>query len=209
LVGDQLVGVLTVYSPLRDAFTEDHRRVMEVIGGQISRSFHRAVLFQSRRLHSDQDSGTGLPNVRHLERVVANELSTSSASGTLSVILIKVGPPARAHTNQWLPSSAVLSKVAESARSALRGADLLFHFSAKELAVLLLRTDSEAARHVADRVARHVNTDANEEIGGAVEVAVGVASAPDDGLSLDDLLRVAERRERTDIDSGENPPSIH
>ena len=44
LVGDQLVGVLTVYSPLRDAFTEDHRRVLEVIGGQISQSFHRAVL---------------------------------------------------------------------------------------------------------------------------------------------------------------------
>ena len=53
LVGDQLVGVLTVYSPLRDAFTEDHRRVLEVIGGQISQSFHRAVLFQSRRLQSD------------------------------------------------------------------------------------------------------------------------------------------------------------
>jgi diguanylate cyclase (GGDEF)-like protein/putative nucleotidyltransferase with HDIG domain len=209
LVDDHLVGVLTVYSPIRDAFTEDHRRVLEVIGGQISQSFHRAVLFQSRRLHSEQDSGTGLPNVKHLERVVANELSTATTSAALSIILIKIGPPASAHPDQWLPSSGVLAKVAEYARGALRGADLLFHFSAKELAILLLRTNFEAARQIADRVARCINANAEEGLGTAVEVVVGVASAPDDGLSLDDLLRVAERREPANIDSAENPPSIH
>ncbi len=121
LVGDQLVGVLTVYSPLRDAFTEDHRRVLEVIGGQISQSFQRAVLFQAQRLQSDRDSDTGLPNVRHLERLVANELSTTNTFGTLSILLVKVGPPSTKHGDQWLPSPEVLTQVAESARSALRG----------------------------------------------------------------------------------------
>src|SRR6185503_5712763 len=35
----QLIGVLSLYSELADGFTEDHRRVIEVVARQISHTF--------------------------------------------------------------------------------------------------------------------------------------------------------------------------
>jgi diguanylate cyclase (GGDEF)-like protein/putative nucleotidyltransferase with HDIG domain len=209
LIGEQLVGVLTVYSPTRDAFTEDHRRVLEVIASQISPSLHRAVLSQTERLHLDRDSETGLPNVRILERMVANELSAPQPASTqLSIVLLSVGPPSTVNWKQWLPSSHVLSLVAESVRGALRGADLLFHFSSRELAVLLLRTDRNVARQVAERIAAQVNS-STKAAGADLEVSVRIASAPEDGRSLDALLKAAEQREGSDFGPGDITPSIH
>jgi hypothetical protein len=141
--------------------------------------------------------------------VVANELAGPTAQNQFSIILITIAPPSASHKNQWFPASDVLAKVASSARGALRGADLLFHFSAKELAILLLRTDRSLARQIADRVAKRVNGVAENEFGTAVEVLVGVASAPDDGLSLEALVRVAESQDRGGITSNDTPSSIH
>jgi putative nucleotidyltransferase with HDIG domain len=209
LIGDQLVGVLTVYSPIRDAFTDDHKRVLEVIGGQVSHTLHRAVALQRERMTSDRDTATGLPSARQFERLVASELATPEASTQLSIVLLRLAPPSPTDWKQWYPSPDVLTRVAASARNALRGADLLFHFGARELAILLLRTDAAAARQVAERVGGRVRAASDEPGGALVEVSIGIASAPTDGVSLEALLNVAAQRERSGAGPNGTPPSIH
>ena len=39
--GSQLVGVLSVYSTIADAFTDDHRRLIEVVARQVSETIRQ------------------------------------------------------------------------------------------------------------------------------------------------------------------------
>jgi transcriptional regulator with GAF, ATPase, and Fis domain len=66
--GNELVGVLSLYSVDADAFNEEHKRLLEVIGGQVSHSVRHALRFEQHRATDLRDAGTGLPNIRHLER---------------------------------------------------------------------------------------------------------------------------------------------
>ena len=67
LVNEELVGVLTVYSTDRDAFSEEHRRIVEVIARQVSETVQDTVNLRpdERDLH---DRVSGLPNRQYLER---------------------------------------------------------------------------------------------------------------------------------------------
>jgi diguanylate cyclase (GGDEF)-like protein len=192
LTGDALVGVLTVYSPHRQAFSEDHRRVLEVIGAQISNTLRRAVTFQRERFLVDRDSHTGLPNARQLERIVSNELALGDTSAPLSIVVVRVAIDEKRSGRH--SSEDILRLLAEISRPALRGADLVFHFASNELAILLLHTDDEASKRVMKRVARRL---ANEQkMPAEVSITMGLASTPSDGLNLSDLLSIAGQRER-------------
>jgi diguanylate cyclase (GGDEF)-like protein len=192
MIADLLVGVLTVYSPHRQAFSEDHRRVLEVIGGQVSHTLRRAVAFQRERSLVERDSHTGLPNARQLEQIVVNELSLGDSAVPLSLVVVRVTVEDRRSVRHGAEDT--LRLVAEASRPALRGADLVFHLAANELAILLLRTDDEASKRVIRRLARRLATD--PRMPSDVSISMGVASTPSDGVSLSDLLNSAEQRER-------------
>ena len=204
LTGDTLVGVLTVYSPHRHAFSEDHRRVLEVIGAQVSDTLRRAVTFQRERHLVDRDSHTGLPNARQLERIVSTELALGESSVPLSILIVRITIDER--RGRQSPED-VLRLLAETSRPALRGADLVFHFAPHELAILLLRTDDESSQRVMRRVAKRL---ANEQrLPSDVSITIGLASTPSDGLSLSELLNIAGQREQTLSEYISTSPSIH
>jgi GAF domain-containing protein len=50
LSGDALIGVVSLYSPELNAFTEDHKRIIEAVGRQIAHTLERA--FRIRRHHA-------------------------------------------------------------------------------------------------------------------------------------------------------------
>ena len=66
-----LVGVLSLYSPTKDAFTEDHTRIAEAVARQVSQTVLEARQFDVDRASSPKDPMTGLPNVEHLRRLFA------------------------------------------------------------------------------------------------------------------------------------------
>jgi GAF domain-containing protein len=78
MAANELVGVLTVYSTHREAFTEDHRRLVEVVARQVSQTVKHAVDFSRDNAEKLRDQLTGLPNRQHLERFVASELAASA-----------------------------------------------------------------------------------------------------------------------------------
>jgi diguanylate cyclase (GGDEF)-like protein/putative nucleotidyltransferase with HDIG domain len=205
LTGDTLVGVLTVYSPHRQAFSEDHRRILEVVGAQVSHILGRAVTFERERFLADRDSHTGLPNARQLEQIVSNELALGDTSLPLSIVVVRVTLDER-RLGRHTPEE-VLRLLAEASRPALRGADLVFHFAANELAILLLHTDDEASKRVMRRVARLLASE--QRVPAEASITMGIASTPSDGLSLSDLLNIAGQRERALSEYITASPSIH
>jgi len=149
MVVSDLVGVLTVYSTHRDAFTEDHRRLVEVIARQVSQTVKHAVEFSRDNSEKLRDQLTGLPNRQHLERFVASELL---ASGGLpcSILVLDVKHGAVKSTSRV--TEPLIGQFADAIRSGLRGADLLFRYDADRFVALLTQTDAATAETVGRRV---------------------------------------------------------
>lgn len=212
-VENALVGVLTVYSTHRDAFTEDHRRIIEVIARQVSRTVEHAINLQSERQTTFRDRLTGLPNLQHLERFIASEMAFGSGGMPLSIIFIDVQSLSRLNRAQSRGGSdQTLADVADAIRKALRGADVLFRYSEREFVVLLTQTGAESAAGVLQRIeARlieaHLTPDVLDKDSAAT---LGAATAPNDGTTLGELVQVARRREGPVRPAPvDRPPSIH
>ena len=201
IVGADLIGVLTVYSTHRDAFTEDHRRIAEVVARQVSQTVRRAADYKREHTERLRDHFTGLPNRQHLERFILSELS--SAGGLpCSVVLVDA--------RVWRSTRGALqqgpSQLVPAIRSALRGADLLFMYDIDIFVGLLTQTDATTADSVARRVVTELTGVRSSDELSRVFI-VGRATAPDDGVQLFDLIRAAESRPLPN--SPINRPSVH
>ena len=64
---DRLIGVLSLYSNELNGFNDDHRRIIEVVAGQIAHTFSRAIEFENS---SRRDSVTGLPHLEQLATLI-------------------------------------------------------------------------------------------------------------------------------------------
>ena len=67
VVDGELIGVLTLYSGEPNAFNEDHRRIIEVVGREIARAFERAT---TSKIPQDREHLAGLPNLKQLEQFI-------------------------------------------------------------------------------------------------------------------------------------------
>jgi diguanylate cyclase (GGDEF)-like protein/putative nucleotidyltransferase with HDIG domain len=197
VVGDKLVGVLALYSAARSAFSEDHRRIVEVVARQVSRTIAQAVDFDRRRLSSMRDALTGLPNLEHLKQLISSEIADRKDPVPLSLLLIDVdGLKSINEAYGRSVGDKVLGQVVEATRRSLRGADLLFRYGSDEFVALLTQTESHTAQTVASRIVQSVRAvklrDIKPEV--PVSASIGIATAPTDGTNFDTLLRTAQAR---------------
>lgn len=196
---DSLVGVLTIYSGENDAFTEDHRRIIEAVSRQIAHTLRRALEFDAipRR-----DELTGLPNAGQLEAIVSASLAHSDRP-PFSLVFIDVLDLKRINQEHGRSSGdAVLRHVVQQVQRGVRVGDVLFRQGSDDFVVLLNDADAETATAVAGRI-RALITERGVVLASgdplAVPVSVGIACAHDDGRSLGDLLSAAKARATTSI----------
>ena len=97
--GQDLIGVLTLFSVDVDAFNEDHKRILEIVGRQVSQSVRHALTFERYRATDLRDTATGLPNVRHLERMFAAASANVQPEDKVSVIFVTVRQGGIRHGN--------------------------------------------------------------------------------------------------------------
>jgi len=199
LCRQDLIGVLTLYSVEIDAFNENHKRILEVVGRQVSQTVRHALSFERHRATDLRDVATGLPNVRHFEQMLALASTNVLPEDRVSVVLVTVrqsGIPL--NTTGSSVSDRIIETVAGAIRKALRGGDLLFRYASTELVVLLSQTDADTAELVADRIRTVTSAELSEQTlqSWPAGVTLGVATAPADGLSVNDLVEAARGRER-------------
>lgn len=209
LNNNQLVGVLSVYSPQAKGFTDDHRRLLEVIARQVSQVVQSALELERDRATRLQDHLTGLPTSQRLQPIVSSEIESPSGPETLSIVLLELHRRGGL-SNEGFPD-AELSDVVASTKKALRGADVLSRYSETQLLVLLTQTDAQAAFLVASRIAERILADRKgREHDFHSAIHLGSATAPRDGRSLDELVSAArvELRVVTSVRQS-TPPSVH
>jgi diguanylate cyclase (GGDEF)-like protein len=210
--GTHLVGVLTVYSTNKDAFSEDHRRIIEVVARQVTKTVTHAVALEDRRSAAFTDQLTGLPNRQHLTRFIASEIAAGGASSELAIILVDLDALKTLNRRHGRAAGdRALATVADAIRSVLRGADILFRYDSDEFVVLLTQTQTATAREVADRMTAAITAIESRSSGaeGPVSATLTVASAPADGTTLDELVLAARGRDRLKPDNDTPTTSIH
>jgi diguanylate cyclase (GGDEF)-like protein/putative nucleotidyltransferase with HDIG domain len=210
LADNQLVGVLTVYSPLVSAFTEDHQRLIDVVARQVSHTVKHAREFEQQSAIQLKDKLTGLLSRERVQRFVTSEIGLASSNAVLSVLLIDIPGLGDAERPQGRTSwAAILAGMVTGIKSSLRGADILFRYSNDQLVVLLTQTDQFAATSVANRIVETL-AESTSQLSGAALPTLGIASAPADGTTLDELVSAAQTRRRLLAAKMANrPPAIH
>src|SRR5262249_46591492 len=137
------IGVLTLYSHEPNSFTEDHKRIIEVVGRHISVPLKRSVEFDDA---PRRDTLTGLPNGHVLDELIR---SSVEESGTRVFALLVIDVSHIRSYNDDLNragSDELLRALVKTVRGNLRVADILFRNSTYEFVAFLNATDFETAR---------------------------------------------------------------
>ncbi|MFB3852777.1 MAG: HD domain-containing phosphohydrolase [Vicinamibacterales bacterium] len=180
----ELTGVLALYAAAGTAFTDDDRRVAELAAPAIAAALSAAM--RSERIRSPlRDSVTGLPNEQSLRQLLAAG-SLLEGPAPIAVGVVSLGAAGAGFDADLLRS------LADSARKRLRTTDLVFRVGESELALLMPDTGPDAARQAAARIAASITEDAWARSVPAVRL--GLAFAPADGRTLDELLTAARSR---------------
>lgn len=141
-----------------------------------------------------RDSLTGLYNRRHFDTQAKKEIARADRDGRLVGILLcdLDGFKALNDAHGHLKGDHALKVVAESIQRAVRGSDLVFRWGGDEMVVILSDTDRQGVLTAASRIRRGVLNIARQ-IDYHLDVSIGISLYPENGLHVDDLVRVADR----------------
>jgi diguanylate cyclase (GGDEF)-like protein/putative nucleotidyltransferase with HDIG domain len=195
LVDDELVGVFAMYSVSQDAFTEEHRRIAEVVARQASKAFKGTVDHEGL---SRRDPVTGLPDHAELGRLIAinRDKAAASARKLMLIHIDIVSLRSVGHDTSSTIADDVLRHVVKNTRSSLRVTDILIRYGAEELIAVLDVSDIQIARRVGQRIWDGIR---NQPllIGSDrfdIDLNVVCVHLPDDSASLRDLVQSATER---------------
>jgi diguanylate cyclase (GGDEF)-like protein/putative nucleotidyltransferase with HDIG domain len=213
IAGDCLIGVLSLYSTGRDAFSDDHQRVVEVIARQVAPVVQQALAFD-RGGSSATEFFRGSRHNQHLEVLARAE--PSMWKPPLALICIELGglQELRAQFGSDIADEAV-NQVVTCTRKHIRPADVVFRYENDEILIVQFKTDSVVATAMANQIRQALQGQLSEgRMKGRVQIAVGVSAMPDDGQSAEGLRIAARRRatrqNETEMDGFDQPPeSIH
>lgn len=206
LTKQDVVGVLSLYSVEPDAFTDNHKRLLELIARQISQPVYQASIGYSHSMREDR--AARLSTLYRLDRFAAVKNPTPVADETASVISITVTRRDGGSSNA--PDEPTVSRVEELVRKELRSGDILFRYAVNHLVALLGQTDVDTAALVTQRVRDSLRRDllSSQRDNRRIDVAIGVATGPRDGLSVEQLIRTAQDRQVSSSD-GPSAPAVH
>jgi diguanylate cyclase (GGDEF)-like protein/putative nucleotidyltransferase with HDIG domain len=184
-MGDDLVGVVSLYSHELSAFTEDHRRVIEAVGQQAAAALRRPPAADARAPVDVE----GIPGLDQLERLLRSEQSKVLKLALLLIRVTNWEDVTSIHGSE--AGDDILHEVVRRARAGLRGGDILIRGSRDEFVAVLPNGDPDVAATLARRVEQAITSEPAKMSCGssiALEATVRVVSNQDVVMSVKSLL---------------------
>jgi putative nucleotidyltransferase with HDIG domain len=200
IADSDLVGVLTLYSVGKSAFTADHERVIESVAKQIAHPIKQANL-QSR-----------LNQLR--QRSKAATLNTIDQSQTIAppaaLLLVQVEFISKNEELKTQEITSTMDRLSQVAVGSLRPADVLLRYGAQSLVIIFPNTTDRSAEALERRIMKALSGDMHDAT--SFRLRTAVATTPPDGPSIAGLLEVASNQlvasSRTQLD-GDATGLIH
>ncbi len=196
--GKQVLGVIGLYSDAKNAFTDNHIRILETLAPQLAQVLGNALLFAETLSSSMTDLLTGLPNSRFLTLQLQQEFARAIRKcSPLSMVVIDLdGFKAINDRYGHLAGDGALRAVAHRFRECFRAQDVVTRYAGDEFVVLMSETSPEEARRIVERVRDQVAS-CRFEVAPRESVhlsfSAGISCFPVHGDSLDELLRQADK----------------
>ncbi|MDC3237342.1 sensor domain-containing diguanylate cyclase [bacterium] len=201
-VYDDIIGVINVTNKkIGEGFTGDDIEMLGAVADQAAISISKAQLWEM----AINDSLTGLHVRRYFMAKLQDEIHrTQRYKKSLSVIMgdldqFKSVNDSYGHT----AGDKVLKAVGVFLQKSVRDVDSVGRYGGEEFIMFLPETVKEAAFVLADRLRKGI---LKIEIGNLppVTISLGIATFPDDGKNIDDLLQRADAALYTAKENGRN-----
>ena len=186
--GEVLVGVVSLYSATDRAFSDEHSRVLEAVARQVSKPMSYLPI---KRAHSVGRSK--LPSHAPESPLQLTPRTNAVHAGSVIVLAISTVTP---HIER------VLLQLVSAMRACLREGDRLQQLESRVIAYLPSTSTAQAAQIIV-RIRDRISANSELQTLGVTDINLGAASAPEDGLTLEQLIASAAFRSSP----GGAPPS--
>ncbi len=210
-VKDILHGVIAVFNdgdkPLPGI--QPHKKNLGFLLEQSSRAFENAESFSHARDMLFIDDLSGLFNHRYLEVALDRELKRAERYAShLAVLFLDVDSFKQVNdTYGHLIGSSVLKEMGALLKKSVREVDVVIRYGGDEYTIILVETTCETAWLVAERIRSQVEDHVFLEHDGyqiRLTCSIGYACCPDDTVSKQELLDMADKAMYVGKTSGKN-----
>jgi diguanylate cyclase (GGDEF)-like protein len=194
-------GALTLYRAERNAYTNEHARLLEIVSLHAANAIYNAIVYEKNRETALFDTLTGVPNSRALYLTLDQRLAEcyrQEDKGQLSVISFDIDNFKLVNEKHGHSAGdKLLIETANLIKDQLRAMDFLARYSGDEFIAILPQASNEMAKAVGERIKTIIKSHkfdlgANEPI--EIQVSIGVSSYPDDGETSFELLNSANQK---------------
>jgi len=217
MIEEEVIGVLSVQSTKKNAFSVEQLDLLKTLGSYIAIALENSIIHERLRkinillgkekqdlqtanrqisYMANHDNLTGLPNRRLLYELVSRALPFAERNGeVIGIFYIDVDNFKPINDNYGHDvGDGVLQTVAERIKNSLRNSDTVARFGGDEfIAVLRNASEKEGIRHVAAKMLDNLSLPVTVmEKTYAITASIGISLYPSDGTSFEELLRKAD-----------------
>jgi diguanylate cyclase (GGDEF)-like protein/putative nucleotidyltransferase with HDIG domain len=191
------IGVLTLYSLSSDAFTKDHLRVLLALKPKVSLTIENALQFQPAARSVTTDGLTSLANARGLSLRLDAELAHCQSSSSGLAVLVGDLDGFRQVNDRFgrLDGDRALRLIAAGLRECCREHDYVARMGGDEFVLILpglQPSDLAGKLKVLEKVVTDTGVAVCRER--LLNISIGAAFCPEDGIDAEGLLAEADRR---------------
>lgn len=196
---DRTLGVLLLYSPAPNAFSDRQTAYFSAVAKQIAIALENAQLFIKTRELGYRDPLTGLFNRRYFEEAFEREVRRAIRYNLpLSLLMadidhFKIYNDSQGHHQGDSVLKEVTGRLTENTRQQV---DIVARYGGEEFVMILPMTTKTHARLVAEKLRRSVEETKipGEEVlpGGRLTISLGLAAYPEDASHPTGLVQAAD-----------------
>ena len=196
---ERLIGVLAVYQETEDAYTDDHRRLIDRVCEQAGAVINNASLFEKTEKDSLTDALTGLPNTRSMFTHLTRELARAERLKSEVALLVMDCDDFKEinDTHGHHVGDRALREVANVLKAGVRPYDLCVRYAGDEFIVVLSgcgADEAERKRLELKKAMADVTFEARPGKRVPLSISVGAAVYPHDGETYEALLAAGDAR---------------
>ena len=192
-----VAGVLCLYAREKNAFNEDHLRVLSAAATKVAVAVENALKYRQAERSAVTDMLTELPNARSLFLHLDSELSRAQRTNqTIAVMVCDLDGFKQVNDRfGHLEGNRVLRAVARALRLQCREYDTVARLGGDEFVLVLPGQQPESVSRKVEQLTSAVAEAGYETVGaGCIGISVGAAYYPADGEDAEALLAVADQR---------------
>jgi diguanylate cyclase (GGDEF)-like protein len=195
--GKRRIGMIGVVAAGGSIPDDQEMGLFQLLARQAGIAIRNAREFERTQTLSITDGLTGAYNYRFLVDTLKKEIGRADRfKEQFSIIMLDVdGLKEYNDTHGHLRGSAVIRSVAQIVSQKLRSIDMLCKYGGDEFVVVLPRTAKQGAALAAERIRAAIDRHSfpGEKVTGKITASMGIASFPEDGRTVPELISSSDK----------------